>query len=149
MWFFFFIIICRNEGLVLSSSGTKESSFIRPMGPLINNQTEKSDLQFDRLQPSDRDLSPALRRDFNHFTARVALIDLELWVGLSLFWYLFGFYLSSTNTCCWNFSWWSFSLYDVNQGCFIAHLKLKPNYCWFNSSILQSPGKLSMLLRYL
>ncbi|KAF3326954.1 Acetyltransferase (GNAT) family [Carex littledalei] len=71
----------RNEGLVLSSSGTKESFAVRPMRPLVNNQTEKSDLQFDEIQPSHQDLSPALRRDFDHFTARVALIDVELWAA--------------------------------------------------------------------
>jgi hypothetical protein len=69
---------------VFSASGTK-GSIHRPMRPLIDDQTKRSDLQFDGLQPSDRDLSPALRRDFSHFTARVALIDLELWVSSHLF----------------------------------------------------------------
>ncbi|KAJ4794790.1 Acyl-CoA N-acyltransferases (NAT) superfamily protein [Rhynchospora pubera] len=69
----------RNEGLMLSSSGTKEFSAVRPMRPFV--ETEKSDVQFDRLQPSDQDLSPTLRRDFTQFTARVALIDLELWAA--------------------------------------------------------------------
>jgi hypothetical protein len=58
------------------------------MRPLTDNQTERSGLQFDGLQPSDRDLSPVLRRDFSHFTARVALIDLELWVSSNLFQYI-------------------------------------------------------------
>ncbi|KAJ3673634.1 hypothetical protein LUZ60_005626 [Juncus effusus] len=80
----------RKDGLLLSHpKSTKKDnvsndlklSIVEPIAPIVVNRSEPLDLRFDRLQPSDRDLDPALKRDFGKFTARAALIDEEYWAA--------------------------------------------------------------------